>query len=74
MENDSSDSCIKATQILSNIINIYEGDSENKRKEFIQSILLTQYDSLPLITNFLIHKTDKRSLLPNEKAYRAHLL
>ena len=58
MENDSSDSCIKATQILSNIINIYEGDSENKRKEFIQSILLTQYDSLPLITNFLIHKTD----------------
>ena len=36
MENDlkeSSDSTMKAKQILSNIICIYEGDSENKRKE-----------------------------------------
>lgn len=61
MENDlkeSSDSTMKAKQILSNIIYIYEGDSENKRREIIQSILLTQYNSLPLITNFLIHKKE----------------
>ena len=61
MENDlkdSSECTMKAKQILSNIIYIYEGDSENKRKEIIQSILLTQYNALPLITNFLIHKKE----------------
>ena len=50
MENDSSDSCIKATQILSNIINIYEGDSENKRKELYSNLGLK--DGLPVALCF----------------------
>lgn len=54
-EKCESDNVLKAKQILLNIKDIYEGNCE---KDIIDRILFTQYNSLPLINNLLIHNRD----------------